>query len=62
MKINVTYIPTDVKCQFVQYGNGMRLWIRGDGWFPSVGWCPHINLSFNECDDCALALEDDREE
>jgi len=62
MVINVIYEPADVICQFVRYGRGKRLWLRDDSsWYPSIGWCPHLNIGGGECRDCSLVLEESDE-
>ena len=63
MVINVVHEPTTIIAQFVRYGRGWRLWLRDDSqWYPSLGWCPHLHLGSGECLDCALVLEDERDE
>ena len=57
MKILVQYIPDQVKCRFVKYNNGQRMWITDNSWYPSVGWCPHLNIGDGECIDCSLVVE-----
>lgn len=61
MKVEVRHINNVVACQFMPYGNGLRLWVTDDGWYKSVNWCPHINIGAGECLDCALVLEGDND-
>ena len=61
MKIEVVDESTKTKCIFKKYGNGKRLWLIDEEsfFYPSIGWCPHINLDENECRDCSLIIGDD---
>ena len=59
MVIKIAYAEVPVVCRFVRYGRGWRMWMTDDNWYPTVGWCPHINVGGGECRDCSLVLEDD---
>ncbi len=61
MKIKVKYEEEDLILKFMPYfGNTKRMWIQTtDFWYPSIGWCPHVNLGAGECVDCGLVLEND---
>jgi len=60
MRIEVKYVPTPVKLEFMPTLLGQRMWIRDANfeWLPTIGWCPHINLKWSECIDCGLNLEE----
>lgn len=59
MTITVESIDDKILCKFVPYGDGQRLWLlQADGdWYPSIGWCPHLNSGFGECADCGIVIE-----
>ena len=61
MKITVEYIPEEWRVQFADYGNGKRMYLQNKMmfWYPSVGWCPHLNSGCGECLDCGIVLEMD---
>lgn len=45
---------------FMPYWKGLRLWIRNQSnWYPSIGWCPHVNITNDECLDCSLVLDNE---
>jgi hypothetical protein len=64
MQISIDYVPTNYGIEFVNYGNGLRMWLfdKDSHWFPTIGrYCPHKHLGYNECSDCGLVLEGDED-
>lgn len=61
VKIEVDYIAENIGAEFVPYYPGKRLYLydKDTNWYPALGWCPHRNLGWGECTDCALVLDED---
>lgn len=56
--INITYIPSHTKAEFVNHYYGLRLWLYDDTkWFKSINWCPHFRVGAGECWDCSMVVE-----
>jgi len=60
MTVKVKYEERPVNCRFIKLGNELRMYMRSnDYWCPSIGWCPHLDISGGECRDCSLVLDED---
>ena len=58
--IKYDYEENPIICKFTNWGGGLRMYMQAkDSWYPSIGWCPHLDIGGGECRDCALVLEED---